>query len=152
MKALLPPRQLSPLSGFPCPQDSSPTFVDVDLQCSSINHRNVNLQCSNINLRDVNLHCFNSNLRYAACLLVGLRRMFDFFRLREEKLPQSTEGVLGSAPPMSAPCHIMRRIARCVSYCSLASIFIPSSSAGVTLELRYCLTGAPWAAGSDGIV
>jgi hypothetical protein len=69
--------------------------------------------------------------------------MFDFFRLREEKFPQSTEGVLGSAPPMSAPCHIMPNIARYLSYCSLANIFIPSSSAGVTLELRYCLTGAP---------
>jgi len=46
----------------------------------------------------------------------------------------------------------MPNVAGYISYCSLASIFIPSSSAGVTLELRYCLTGAPWAAGSDGIV
>lgn len=95
MKALLPPRQFSQPSGFPCPQDSATTFVDV------------NLQRSKINLRNVNLHCSNLNLLYTACLLVGLRRMFDFFRLREEKLSQSTEGVLGSAPPTSVSCHVM---------------------------------------------
>lgn len=37
------------------------------------------------------------------------------------------------------------------TYCSLATIFIPSSSTPVTLLLRYCRTGAPCAAASAGI-
>lgn len=47
--------------------------------------------------------------------------------------------------------HIDKKIQCDYTYCSIASLFIPSSKTPVTLSFKYRLAGAPCGAALDGI-